>query len=45
MRRDRLSAYYAAFEATSFKDAVDYELTNGLEVVQEESVKGTCRSL
>ena len=40
MNRDRKSAFYAMYEATSFKDAVDYEMSHGLEVIQQESITG-----
>ena len=42
MRQDRRSAYYAMYDATSFKDAVSYELIHGVEILQQESVKGEC---
>ncbi|OQR78437.1 3-hydroxypropionyl-coenzyme A dehydratase-like [Tropilaelaps mercedesae] len=40
LRADRRSAYYAAFEATSTQDALDYERDKGMDVIFKESVEG-----
>lgn len=40
VRVDRMSAYYATFEATSQQDALDYELKHGVKVIFQESVEG-----
>ncbi|KAH7236420.1 ClpP/crotonase-like domain-containing protein [Fusarium tricinctum] len=40
MNVDRASCYYAAYNATSFKDALRNEYENGVKVVTTESVKG-----
>jgi enoyl-CoA hydratase/carnithine racemase len=43
MRADRASAYYAAYNAKSFEDALSYEFENGSKVIDSESVKGAIR--
>ncbi|KAF2032891.1 ClpP/crotonase [Setomelanomma holmii] len=43
MNKDRRSAYYAAFEAESFEDAMTYEFANGKEVLSKESLDGAKR--
>ncbi|WAR16969.1 HPCD-like protein [Mya arenaria] len=43
MNLDRQSAYYAAYNAASMEDALQYEFDNGIQVVQEESVQGAKR--
>jgi enoyl-CoA hydratase/carnithine racemase len=43
MNRDRQSAYYAAYEAKSFEDALKYEFANGQEVLKKESLGGAKR--
>lgn len=43
MRRDRASAYYSTFDATSITDALQYEFNHGAEVLAEESVAGAGR--
>ncbi|CAJ0544573.1 Ff.00g036840.m01.CDS01 [Fusarium sp. VM40] len=40
MNVDRASCYYAAYNATSFEDALRNEYENGVKVVTTESVKG-----
>jgi len=40
MRRDRESAYYSCFNATSLDDAFKFEYDNGITVINTESVKG-----
>ena len=41
MRQDRMSAYYSMYEASSFKDAMEYEFSKGIEIVAKESIQGT----
>ncbi|KAL4872593.1 hypothetical protein BDV12DRAFT_210509 [Aspergillus spectabilis] len=43
MNTDRASCYYAAFEAESFEDALGFEYDHGIQVIDEESVKGAKR--
>ncbi|KAL2438482.1 hypothetical protein ABEF95_011059 [Exophiala dermatitidis] len=43
MNVDRRSAYYAAFEARGWRDALRYEFDNGRGVVEREGVKGAER--
>jgi enoyl-CoA hydratase/carnithine racemase len=43
MNKDRQSAYYAAYEAKSFEDALKYEFANGQEVLKKESLSGAKR--
>lgn len=43
MNKDRKSAYYAAFEANCFTDAMDFEFSNGKEVLIKEGVGGARR--
>ncbi|KAK5688732.1 hypothetical protein LTS10_000710 [Elasticomyces elasticus] len=43
MRADRESAYYAAFDAGSFEEAMRNEFVKGSVVVQQESVDGAAR--
>ncbi|KAL4887600.1 ClpP/crotonase-like domain-containing protein [Aspergillus karnatakaensis] len=43
MNTDRASAYYAAFDARSFEDALGFEYDHGVKVIGEESVKGAAR--
>ncbi|KAK6342146.1 hypothetical protein TWF730_001624 [Orbilia blumenaviensis] len=43
MNLDRRSAYYAAYEASGFGDAMKYEFDNGVKVISEESVSGAKR--
>ncbi|CAI5780028.1 carnitinyldehydratase-likeCoA dehydratase-like [Podarcis lilfordi] len=40
MRTDRNSAYYSAFDASSFTEAMQFEFDTGVKVVLEESVPG-----
>nr|XP_028593593.1 uncharacterized protein LOC114600920 [Podarcis muralis] len=40
MRADRNSAYYSAFDASSFTEAMQFEFDTGVQVVLEESVPG-----
>ena len=41
MNRDRLSAWNACYNASSFDDAISFEYENAKHVIQQESVKGT----
>ncbi|GAM91349.1 hypothetical protein ANO11243_093980 [Dothideomycetidae sp. 11243] len=43
MNLDRGNAYYSAYQATSFEDAMRNEFENGVKVVERESVKGAER--
>lgn len=43
MNADRTSAYYAAYSASSFEDALRFEYDNGIKVIDTESVKGAAR--
>jgi len=43
MNADRRSAYYAAFEAKSFEDAMDFEFANAEDVLAKESIQGAKR--
>jgi enoyl-CoA hydratase/carnithine racemase len=43
MRKDRQSAYYAAFEARNFEDAMSFEFSNAEEVLSNESLSGAKR--
>jgi enoyl-CoA hydratase/carnithine racemase len=43
MNKDRQSAYYAAYEAKSFEDAMEYEYANAVEVLGKESHQGAKR--
>ena len=43
MQTDRESAYYAAYEAKSFEDALSHEFENGIKVIGTESVQGASR--
>jgi enoyl-CoA hydratase/carnithine racemase len=43
MNVDRSSAYYAAYDAQSFEDAMANEFEQGMKVVSVESVKGAAR--
>lgn len=43
LRADRASAYYAAFDAASFTEAMQYEMDHGLPVIRAESVTGATR--
>ncbi|XP_061447585.1 enoyl-CoA hydratase EchA19-like [Rhineura floridana] len=40
MRGDRSSAYYSAFEASSFTEAMQFEIDTGVQVVLKEAVPG-----
>ncbi|KAJ6633787.1 hypothetical protein lerEdw1_014300 [Lerista edwardsae] len=40
MRGDRNSAYYSAFDASSFSEAMQFEFDTGIPVILEESVPG-----
>ncbi|ESO86098.1 hypothetical protein LOTGIDRAFT_204583 [Lottia gigantea] len=37
---DRKSAYYSTFDSKSLDDALNYEYSNGIKVVNQESIKG-----
>lgn len=43
MNVDRASCYYAAYDASSFEDALRNEFETGVKVVSTESVKGATR--
>ncbi|KAJ6445374.1 carnitinyl-CoA dehydratase [Purpureocillium lavendulum] len=43
MNADRASCYYAAFEASSFEDAMRREFDEGARVIATESVQGAAR--
>ncbi|PNP47815.1 hypothetical protein TGAMA5MH_00867 [Trichoderma gamsii] len=43
MNADRTSCYYAAYNASSFEDALRFEYDNGIKVIDSESVKGAAR--
>lgn len=43
MNRDRMSAYYAAYEARDFEDAMKFEFRGGEGVLSKESVEGAKR--
>ena len=43
MDLDRNSCYYAAYNATSFEDAMAYEFANGFQAVQSEGIEGAKR--
>jgi enoyl-CoA hydratase/carnithine racemase len=43
MNADRASCYYAAYNATSFDDAMRNEFDQGIKVVQAESVSGAAK--
>jgi enoyl-CoA hydratase/carnithine racemase len=43
MNADRASAYYAAYEASSFEDAMRNEYEQGSKVLETESFKGAAR--
>ncbi|KAJ8010573.1 hypothetical protein DPEC_G00076480 [Dallia pectoralis] len=40
LRADRASAFYSAFDATSFIQAMQYEMDRGVPVIQAEAVAG-----
>jgi enoyl-CoA hydratase/carnithine racemase len=43
MNADRASAYFAAYEARSFEDAMAHEFDEGIKVVSAESIGGAAR--
>ncbi|CAL8111816.1 unnamed protein product [Orchesella dallaii] len=43
LNKDRMSAYNAVYAANNFEDAVKYEMENGLEVFQSESIRGATK--
>lgn len=43
MNVDRASCYYAAYEATSFQDALGREFDEGIKIISKESVSGAAR--
>jgi enoyl-CoA hydratase/carnithine racemase len=43
MNVDRASCYYAAYNATSFEDALSHEFDEGIQVIDTESVAGAAR--
>ncbi|KAF2996274.1 hypothetical protein E8E13_004849 [Curvularia kusanoi] len=43
MNRDRDSCYFAAYEARSFENALDYEYSRGIGIVKEEGLDGAKR--
>ena len=40
LNQDRQSAYYAMYDAPSFKDAITHEFNTGMQVIAKESVQG-----
>ena len=40
MLADRRSLFYSTYEATSFADAMDFEYSQGLPIVEAEAIKG-----
>ncbi|RMZ90578.1 hypothetical protein DV736_g2195, partial [Chaetothyriales sp. CBS 134916] len=40
---DRESCYYAAYNATSFEDALSFEFDGGIEAVQKEAIQGAAK--
>lgn len=43
MNKDRESCYFAAYQAQSFEDALQYEFEHGKEVIAKESIDGARR--
>ncbi|KAL2862338.1 enoyl-CoA hydratase/isomerase family protein [Aspergillus lucknowensis] len=43
MNADRTSCYYAAYDATSFEDALSFEYDHGIKVIASESVTGAAK--
>ncbi|XP_053322540.1 enoyl-CoA hydratase EchA19-like isoform X2 [Spea bombifrons] len=43
MLGDRASAYYSAFDASSFADAMQYEINKGMQALNQEMVSGAQR--
>ncbi|KAJ5156935.1 uncharacterized protein N7482_008035 [Penicillium canariense] len=43
LNTDRRSAYYSAYEASSFQDAMSQEFNTGFKVVSEEAIAGAAR--
>jgi len=43
MNCDRMNAYYNTYSASSFKNALENEMENGLDIMQKESVAGAGR--
>ncbi|KAF2093377.1 enoyl-CoA hydratase/isomerase family protein [Rhizodiscina lignyota] len=43
MNADRASCYYAAYNATSFTDAMHNEFDNGIKIVETESIEGAAK--
>uniref|UniRef100_A0A8C5QHA5 Uncharacterized protein n=1 Tax=Leptobrachium leishanense TaxID=445787 RepID=A0A8C5QHA5_9ANUR len=43
MLGDRASAYYSSFDASSFNDAMQYEINRGFQAISSESVSGAQR--
>ena len=43
MNTDRRSAYYSAYEASSFQDALAQEFTAGVQVISKEAIAGAAK--
>lgn len=43
LRADRNSAYHAVFDSTSFNQAMQYEMDNGIPVIIAEAVDGAAK--
>ncbi|KAI2789058.1 hypothetical protein POX_e07085 [Penicillium oxalicum] len=43
MNTDRRSAYYSAYEASSFQDALAQEFTTGVQVISKEAIAGAAK--
>ncbi|KAM6976867.1 enoyl-CoA hydratase EchA19 [Aplochiton taeniatus] len=43
LRADRSSAFYSAFDAPTFQQAMQFEMSGGVSVIQSESVPGASR--
>ncbi|XP_055037717.2 enoyl-CoA hydratase EchA19 isoform X2 [Misgurnus anguillicaudatus] len=43
LRADRNSAYHAVFDATSFTQAMQYEMDHGIPVIQAEAITGATK--
>lgn len=43
MNTDRNSCYYAAYNATSFEDALSHEFDDGVQIIDKESIEGAVR--
>ncbi|KAK6353590.1 hypothetical protein TWF696_005553 [Orbilia brochopaga] len=43
MNKDRTSCYHAAYNASSWEEAMKFEFEEGVKVISEESIKGAAR--